>query len=79
MEPSVVVAGVLLAAVAGVLLEAAGMLSMVVLIVLVCAYKTNIFDNCLIWVCLPFSHIGCFQLKKKKEAMMRARQDRFAV
>jgi hypothetical protein len=83
--PSVVVAGVLLAAVAGALVEAvagallAAVLSMVDLIVLVCDDKTIIVDNCLILVCLSFSHIACYQLKKKKGAITRARQERFAV
>jgi hypothetical protein len=85
--PSVVAAGVLLAAEAEVLLaavvkmllEAAGMVSMVVVIVLVCAEKNIIFDNCLIWVCLSFSHIACYQLKKKKGAMMIPRQELYAV
>jgi hypothetical protein len=85
--PSVVMAGVLLAAVVGVLLEpvvkmileAARMVSMVVVILLVCAEKTIIVDNCLIWVCLSFSHIACYQLKKNKGAIIRARQERFAV
>jgi hypothetical protein len=92
---SVVAAGVLLAAVAGVLLaavvevlleavvkmilEVAGMVSMVVVILLVCAEKTIIVDNCLIWVCLSFSHIACYRLKKNRGAMIRARQERFAV
>jgi uncharacterized membrane protein YqjE len=63
-------AGVLLAAVVKVLLAAGGMVSMVVLIVLVCDDKAIIVDNCLICVCLSFSNITCYQLKKKKGAMM---------
>jgi hypothetical protein len=82
--PSVVVAGVLLAAEAGVLLAAvaralvegvagallAAVLSMVVVIVLVCDDKAIIVDNCLICACLSFSNFACYQLKKKKGAMM---------
>ena len=89
--PSVVVAllaaeaGVLLAAVAGALAEAvagallAAVLSMVVVILLVCDDKAIIVDNCLICVFLSFSHIACYQLKKKKGAMMIPRQELFAV
>jgi hypothetical protein len=66
--PSVVAAGALLAAVAGVLLAA--VLSMVEVIVLVCDDKAIIVDNCLICVCLSFSNFACYQLKKKKGAMM---------
>ena len=76
---SVFVAGVLLAGVVKVIFEAAEMLSMVVVIVNVCADKTIIFENCRIWVFLPFIHIACYQLKKKKVAMMRVKQERFAV